>query len=63
MEELQLGPNGGLIYCMEYLLENSNWLKEKIEEIGQDAYFIFDCPGQVTICSEKLFPPTYLGVD
>ena len=22
MEELQLGPNGSLVYCMEYLLEN-----------------------------------------
>ena len=22
MEELQLGPNGGLVYCMEYLLQN-----------------------------------------
>ena len=22
MEELKLGPNGGLLYCMEYLIDN-----------------------------------------
>lgn len=26
MEELCLGPNGGLVYCMEYLIENIDWL-------------------------------------
>lgn len=26
MEELSLGPNGGLIFCLEYLLENIEWL-------------------------------------
>lgn len=25
MEEMELGPNGGLLYCMEYLLENTSW--------------------------------------
>lgn len=33
MEELQLGPNGALVWCMEYLLEDdSHWLQEKLEE-------------------------------
>ena len=27
MEELKFGPNGGLIFCMEYLLENISWLE------------------------------------
>jgi hypothetical protein len=26
MEEMELGPNGGLLYCMEYLLQNQDWL-------------------------------------
>lgn len=25
MEELGLGPNGALIFCMEYLIENIEW--------------------------------------
>ena len=29
-EELQYGPNGGLVYCMEYLLENLAWLDEQL---------------------------------
>eukprot|EP00958_Prasinococcus_capsulatus_P000742 scaffold51_cov401-Prasinococcus_capsulatus_cf.AAC.48 len=32
MEELGLGPNGGLLYCMEYLEENlDEWLAEALE--------------------------------
>lgn len=27
MEEMELGPNGALVYSMEYLLENLNWLE------------------------------------
>jgi GTPase SAR1 family protein len=26
MQELSLGPNGGLVYCLEYLLLNMEWL-------------------------------------
>lgn len=27
-EELHYGPNGGLIFCLEFLIENAEWLKE-----------------------------------
>ena len=46
MEEHKLGPNGGLMYCMEVLLENIAWLEEKLQELDTN-YIIFDCPGQV----------------
>eukprot|EP01048_Picozoa_sp_COSAG05_P003498 COSAG05_NODE_162_length_15499_cov_23.006104_8_plen_168_part_00 len=45
MEELQLGPNGALVYAMEYLLENSEWLEEELDGYGPDDYLILDCPG------------------
>jgi len=48
IEELNYGPNGGLIYCMEYLLDNLNWLSEAIADYGDD-YLIFDCPGQIEL--------------
>ncbi|XP_069751598.1 GPN-loop GTPase 2 [Narcine bancroftii] len=48
MDGLGLGPNGGLIYCMEYLEANLDWLQEKMEEF-KDCYFLFDCPGQVEL--------------
>ncbi|XP_058825334.1 GPN-loop GTPase 3 [Topomyia yanbarensis] len=29
-EELHYGPNGGLVFCIEYLLENSDWLRNQL---------------------------------
>lgn len=51
MEEFGLGPNGGLVYCMEYLLQNSDWLKDELDQYGEDEYVILDCPGQVELYS------------
>ncbi|NXJ88899.1 GPN2 GTPase, partial [Corythaixoides concolor] len=48
MESLKLGPNGGLIYCMEYLEANSDWLQEKLAAF-RGHYYLFDCPGQVEL--------------
>lgn len=45
MKEFQLGPNGSLIYCMEYLLENIDWFQKKLEGF-KDCYILFDFPGQ-----------------
>lgn len=30
MDEMKLGPNGGLLFCMDFLLENLEWLKSRI---------------------------------
>lgn len=46
MAELKFGPNGGLVYCMEYLLSHVEWLEEKLLEFGDDDTLLFDCPGQ-----------------
>jgi hypothetical protein len=36
-EELKFGPNGGLIFCMEYLMENMDWLQRQLSGgIGDD---------------------------
>ncbi|BFY97412.1 hypothetical protein BsWGS_00452 [Bradybaena similaris] len=48
MTHLRLGPNGGLVYCMEYLEQNFDWLKEKLDTI-KDKYILFDFPGQVEL--------------
>mmetsp|Transcript_63845 Transcript_63845/g.171046 ORF Transcript_63845/g.171046 Transcript_63845/m.171046 type:complete len:318 (-) Transcript_63845:30-983(-) len=49
MDEHKLGPNGGLIYCMEYLEQNADWLREKLQEKCQGKYVLFDCPGQIEL--------------
>lgn len=47
MEECELGPNGGLLFCLEYLEENVEWLMEALEPYGEEDYLLIDCPGQI----------------
>ena len=58
MKQLNLGPNGGLVYCIEYLHahveEIVEMLHERIQqewegENHQDIYLLFDLPGQVEL--------------
>lgn len=48
---LDFGPNGGLVYCLEHLINKIEWLKERMDEIAgsDDEYFIVDCPGQIEL--------------
>ncbi|XP_067015736.1 GPN-loop GTPase 3 [Anabrus simplex] len=48
-EELRFGPNGGLVFCMEYLLENAEWLEEQLGNDVDEDYILFDCPGQIEL--------------
>ncbi|XP_015904713.1 GPN-loop GTPase 2 isoform X2 [Parasteatoda tepidariorum] len=48
MELSKLGPNGGLIFCMEYLEKKVDWLLEELKKFS-DCYFLIDCPGQVEL--------------
>ena len=43
-----LGPNGALVFCLEYLLRNQDWLHEGLAAL-EDAYVLFDMPGQVEL--------------
>jgi len=49
MEELHLGPNGGLIYCFEFLLENMDFLTDPLEEVTEEYLIIIDMPGQIEL--------------
>lgn len=48
MSRYKLGPNGALVYCMEFLEANVKWLLTKILNL-KDHYIIIDCPGQVEL--------------
>jgi Conserved hypothetical ATP binding protein len=37
MDEFGLGPNGGMMYCMEYLEKNLDWLIEKLKPLKGKA--------------------------
>jgi GPN-loop GTPase len=49
MEEMQLGPNGGLIYCFEFLMENLDFLTEAMDSLTEEYLIIFDMPGQIEL--------------
>jgi len=59
MSSMTLGPNGGLVFCMEYLERNMDWLQSEIAaavsavnqgtEGDDQIYFLFDFPGQVEL--------------
>lgn len=48
MEEDDLGPNGAVLYALEELEHNMEWLEAGLSELGED-YVLFDCPGQVEL--------------
>ena len=48
MADEELGPNGGVLYALEELEHNEEWLTEGLKELGED-YVLFDCPGQVEL--------------
>lgn len=66
MDNLDLGPNGGMIYCMEYLEKNIAWLVAKLESTIKAstegaAYFLFDLPGQVELFTHHTCLNSILG--
>ncbi|CAF9943804.1 MAG: hypothetical protein ALECFALPRED_001369 [Alectoria fallacina] len=48
MVEEELGPNGGVLYALEELEHNGEWLEKGLKGLGED-YVLFDCPGQVEL--------------
>lgn len=48
MDQYKLGPNGALLYCMEYLEQNYDWLLGQLNGDNSTNY-IFDLPGQVEL--------------
>ena len=56
-DNLHLGPNGSLMYCVEYIERNLDWLFQRIESLLEKhqqnsklaPYFLFDCPGQIEL--------------
>lgn len=54
MKAQNLGPHGGLAYCMSYVAENADWLQEKLREaLAKDSnrFLIIDTPGQAELFS------------
>ncbi|KAK4497893.1 hypothetical protein PRZ48_010548 [Zasmidium cellare] len=62
MEELHLGPNGGLIYCFEFLLENLDFLTEPLDNVTDEYLIIIDMPGQIELYTHVPIVPQLIKV-
>lgn len=49
MEEMGLGPNGGLIWCFEFLLQNLDFLTKALDPLTEEYLIIIDMPGQIEL--------------
>ena len=49
MEEMGLGPNGGLVYCFEFLLDNLDFLTDALDPLSEEYLIIIDMPGQIEL--------------
>lgn len=58
--ELSMGPNGALVYCMEYLIENLEWLEDKLDAYIDNDYLVFDLPGQIELYTHFSFMTTLI---
>ena len=49
MTDVGLGPNGGLLYCFDFLMENLDFLTEALEPLTDEYLVVFDMPGQIEL--------------
>lgn len=49
MDFYSFGPNGALMFSMEYLLKKHDWLEETFDSFGDDDFILIDCPGQIEL--------------
>lgn len=47
--ELSMGPNGALVYCMEFMIQNLEWIEDKLDAFIDNDYVVFDLPGQIEL--------------
>ena len=46
---MNFGPNSGLVYCMEYLIDHIDELLDELNEYADDSFFLLDFPGQIEL--------------
>ncbi|EJD43652.1 hypothetical protein AURDEDRAFT_66272, partial [Auricularia subglabra TFB-10046 SS5] len=49
MDAHGLAPNCAMLFCLEHLEANFDWLETRLTVLGSDAYTVFDLPGQVEL--------------
>ena len=62
MNTHKLGPNGAMLYCLEYLEINFQWLLDELDRVlaeggwtgdkREEVFVVFDTPGQVELSTD-----------
>ncbi|KAL0237430.1 hypothetical protein PCE1_000827 [Barthelona sp. PCE] len=53
-DDVDFGPNGGLVFCLEYLHNNLTLLDDLLGDYPED-YLLIDCPGQIEVFTHLPF--------
>jgi translation initiation factor IF-2 len=54
-QDAGLGPNGGLVYAMECVAANLDWLDERLKPLlASGTYLLVDCPGHDILMATML---------
>lgn len=61
MDSESLGPNGGLCFSMEYLVQNVEWLEERVDDYAED-FLLVDMPGQIELFTHMPILPALLSM-
>ena len=59
LEAKGLGPNGGLVFAMEYLMSHAGWINDQLADYADD-FLIVDMPGQVELLSHIPVVPGFV---
>jgi GTP-binding protein EngB required for normal cell division len=54
-----LGPNGGLVYAMEYLMQHAGWITDQLADYADD-FLIVDMPGQIELLTHIPVVPSFI---
>ncbi len=57
---MNLGPNGGLVYAMEYLVENIDWLQVQMAAVMVAAAMLLLLFLMLLLLMHDMFYPTIL---
>ena len=61
-EAFGLGPNGALLFAMDFLSKNADWLQDALApHLASGTFVIIDCPGQAELYTSHDALPTLLG--
>jgi hypothetical protein len=62
MKKLNMGPNGSLVRCMEYMMEENDWLSNVFSGFEND-YVLIDLPGQIELYTHMDVFKTFAFID